>query len=179
MPGRPAGQPSSVPDPQDRYLIIYLQDHLLAATGGINLTRRAKAAQAERDLELHGFLADFEQELLEDRARLLEALDLLDAGPDPLKVVAGVVGERLGRLKPNGHLLRRSPYSDLVELEGLTIAVQGKRAGWIAMGLRDHPKLTSIDFGRLVRQAEDQSARLEALRRPRAARILAGEDPAA
>lgn len=104
MPGRPAGQPSCVPISQDRYRIIHLQDHLLAATGGINLTRRAKAAQAERDRELHGFLSGFEQELLEERARLLEALDLLDAGPDRIKAVAAVVGERLGRLEPNGHL---------------------------------------------------------------------------
>lgn len=47
------------------------------------------------------------------------------------------------------------------------------------MGRQAHPKLAPIDFDRLIRQAEDQSERLEALRRPRAGRILAGDDPAA
>lgn len=151
----------------------------MAATGGINLTRRAKGAQKGRDEELRRFFADFEKELLEERQQLLKALDLLDSGPDPLKALAAVVGERVGRLKLNNHLVSRSPYSDLVELEGLTIAVQGKRAGWIAMKERDHPKLGAVDFNRLIRQAEDQSERLEELRRPRAAKILAGVDPAA
>lgn len=163
---------------EDRYLAIYLQDHLLASTGGIHLTRRAGAAAEGRDDELHRFYDGFEAELVEERERLLQMLDLIGAGPNPLKAVAGVVGERVGRLKLNGHLLRRSPYSDLVELEGLTIAVQGKRAGWIALQERAHPKFSGVDLHRLIRQAEDQSDRLEALRRPRAAVILAGGDPA-
>jgi hypothetical protein len=164
--------------PEDRYLVIYLQDHLLASTGGINLTRRARSAAEGRDEELRRFYDGFESELVEERERLLEMLDLIDAGPNPLKAVAGVVGERVGRLKLNGHLLSRSPYSDLVELEGLAIAVQGKRAGWIALQERAHPRFSAVDLDRLIRQAEDQSERLEALRRPRAAVILAGGDPA-
>lgn len=163
--------------PTDRYLVIYLQDHLTAATGGINLTRRARAAAKGRDAELHDFYGGFEDELLEERARLVEMLDRLGAGPNPAKAVAAVVGERLGRLKLNGHLLSRSPYSDLVELEGLTIAVQGKRLGWRALKARAHPKFDDADLERLIRQAEDQYERLEGLRSPRAARILRGEGP--
>jgi hypothetical protein len=166
-------------DHDDRYLEIYLQDHLLASTGGINLTRRAKAAQEGRDAELLAFYEGFEAELAEERRRLVDMLRLIGAGPNPLKVAAGLVGERVGRLKLNGHLFSRSPYSDLVELEGLTIAVQGKRAGWIALKERAHPKFDGADLDRLIRQAEDQSDRIEALRRPRAAVILAGRDPAA
>jgi hypothetical protein len=168
-----------MPDAQDRYLVVYLQDHLMAATGGIELTRRARRAQEGRDAEVHAFLTGFEAELHEERERLVEALERLGAGPDRVKVLAATVGERVGRLKPNGHLLRRSPYSDLVELELLTIAVQGKRAGWIALQERAHPHLGSIDLQRLVEQAEAQFRGLEELRRPRAGRILRGEDPAA
>lgn len=166
-------------DTDDRYLVIYLQDHLTAATGGIALTRRAKGAQRGRDEEQHAFLSAFEDELVEERGQLVTALELLGAGPHHLKAATALVGERLGRLKLNGHLVSRSPYSDLVELEGLTIAVQGKRAGWIALQERAHPKLDAIDLDRLIRQAEDQSERIEALRRPRAAKILAGLDPSA
>lgn len=163
--------------PEDRYLTIYLRDHLTAATGGIALTRRALSAFAGRDAEAHGFLGAFERELLEERGRLVEMLRLIGARPDPAKVVAAMVAERLGRLKPNGHLLGRSPYSDLFELEGLSIAVQGKRAGWIALQAREHPAFDADDLDRLIRQAEEQHEGLEALRVPRAARILAGRDP--
>lgn len=161
----------------DRYLVIYLQDHLTAATGGINLTRRARAAAEGRDAELHELYRGLEAELHEERTRLVEMLDRLGAGPNPAKAVAAVVGERLGRLKLNGHLLSRSPYSDLVELEGLTIAVQGKRLGWRALRARAHPQLAEFDLDRLIAQAEDQYERLEGLRAPRAARILRGEGP--
>jgi hypothetical protein len=168
-----------MPAASDRYLTLYLQDHVMAATGGLHLTRRARDSQEGRDAELHEFFVGFERELVEERDRLLEALALLGSGPNPAKTLAATVGERLGRLKPNRHLTTRSPYSDLVELELLTIAVQGKRAGWVALQERAHPKLASIDLDRLVRQAEEQWERIEELRRPRAARILAGEDPVA
>lgn len=162
----------------DRYLTIYLQDHLLGSTGGINLTKRARAVHATRDPELHRFLAGFQAELEDEREVLLEMLDLLGAAADPVKTVAATVGERLARLKLNGHLRSRSPYSDLVELESLSIAVQGKRAGWIALRERAHPRFAAFDLDALIRQAEAQSNGLESLRRPRAAAILAGEDPA-
>ncbi|CAB4941680.1 unannotated protein [freshwater metagenome] len=164
-------------DHEDRYLTIYLQDHLTAATGGINLTRRAKGSAKGRDEELHAFYGGFEEELLEERRSLLGFLSEIGAGPHTAKALAATVGERLGRLKLNGHLLSRSPYSDLVELEGLSIAVQGKRLGWIALQERAHPRFDPTELARLVTQAEDQHDRLEALRRPRAARILAGLAP--
>ncbi|MDP9435302.1 MAG: hypothetical protein M3P93_08975, partial [Actinomycetota bacterium] len=40
---------------------------------------------------------------------------------------------RSARLKANGHLLRRSPLSDLVEMEALVLGVQGKAAGFRAL----------------------------------------------
>jgi hypothetical protein len=46
------------------------------------------------------------------------------------KVYAAWIGEKVGRLKFNGHLTSRSPLSGLEELEMLRLGVEGKAAGW-------------------------------------------------
>jgi hypothetical protein len=158
----------------DRLLAVYLNDHLAAATGGLGLVRRARDAQEGRNAELHRFLVGLAGEIEEDRRMLLQSLDRLGAKADPLKRGAAAIAERLGRLKANGRIVRRSPLSDLIELEGLTIAVQGKRAGWIVLDELAHPKLAGIDFAGLIRRAEQQSERIEARRRPLAAQVLRG-----
>lgn len=159
----------------DRLLTIYVQDHLAAATGGLALAARARDAQEGRDAELHGFLADLTTQISADREQVVRCLDCLGARPDRLKVLAAAGAERVGRLLPNGRIATRSPLSDLIELEGLTIAVQGKRAGWVALRESAHPRLATIDFDLLVGRAEEQWDGIEAHRRPLAARVLAAD----
>ena len=66
-------------------------------------------------------------------------------------------GERVGRLKPNGHLVRRAPLSDLVEVEAGLDAVHAKACGWQA--LRAAPGLdAAVVLDDLMRRAEDQLA---------------------
>ncbi len=74
------------------------------------------------------------------------------------KVLGGWVLEKVGRLKANGHLLRRSPLSDLVEMEALVLGVQGKAAGFRALRsiAAGDPRLDATDLDRLVDRAECQ-----------------------
>jgi len=48
-------------------------------------------------------------------------------------VLGGWVLEKAARCKPNGRLFRRSPLSNLIELEGLLLGVQGKAADFRAL----------------------------------------------
>lgn len=67
------------------------------------------------------------------------------------------IGERVGRLKPNGRALRRSPLSDLMEVEVLIDAVAAKRTGWRALeaaGISSPPGVTSM--AELCRRADGQ-----------------------
>ncbi|WP_022928992.1 hypothetical protein [Patulibacter americanus] len=163
----------------DQLLAIYLNDHLAAATGGLSLAQRARDAHEPLDPDLHRFLVELTGEIAEDRRELLRALQLLGASKDPLKRIVAALAERAGRLKANGRLVKRSPLSSLVELEGLSIAVQGKRTGWLVLHDLEHPKLAPIDFAQLIRRAEDQHRRIEDRRRPLAVRVLRGDDPKA
>jgi hypothetical protein len=141
------------------YIGTYLNDHLAGSTVGQELSKRA--ADENRGTPLGTFLEKLHQEIVEDRRALLEVMDALDVGEDHLKTVFARVGERIGRLKPNGSLLSYSPLSRVVELEGLTLGVTGKAGLWRALMLLDDPRLEPFDFAALERRAKRQQNRLE------------------
>ncbi len=92
----------------------------------------------------------------------------------PLEAL-GWFGEKLGRLKPNGRLVRRSPLSDVIELEGLRLAVQGKLCCWRVLRAvaEDDARLATRELDALVTSAEDQARRLDVLHRRAAEQQLA------
>jgi hypothetical protein len=137
-------------------LPIYLNDHLAGATAGSDLAHRA--AGANEGSELGDFLADFAGQLEADKAQLEDVMARLDIGRDPLKVGAGWLAEKLGRLKLNGRLLEYSPLSRVIELEGLIAGVSGKRMLWLTLAAAapDEPRIADIDFTQLVERADEQ-----------------------
>jgi hypothetical protein len=141
------------------YLGTYLNDHLAGSTIGRELSKRA--AGENRATPLGDFLENLHEEIVEDRDALKEVMDALDVGEDRVKTIAAMVGERIGRLKPNGNLLGYSPLSRVVELEGLALGVQGKASMWDALGLVDDPRLETFDFAALERRAERQRRGIE------------------
>ena len=91
---------------------IYLNDHLAGATTGTGLARRM-AASAEPGTERAAVLSRLASEITADRTALLRIMATLGIPVRGYKVFASWAGERAGRLKLNGHLVTRSPLSDL------------------------------------------------------------------
>jgi hypothetical protein len=112
-------------------LEIYLNDHLLAATAGLELARRTASSNAGG--EFGPPLRTLADELEEDRDELVATIGRLGHRVDRLKVALGWSGEKLGRLKPNGQLTGYSPLSRLLEIEALTGGTQARRALWSAV----------------------------------------------
>ncbi|GAB3622473.1 hypothetical protein GCM10027418_05550 [Mariniluteicoccus endophyticus] len=143
-------------------LITYLQDHHAGASAGIDLFRRvadshsrpAVAAEVSR-------LAD---EIAEDKELLEELMAQVGAKPSVAKDLPARVGEKVSQLKTNNRLVERSPLSDLIELEALTLAVHGKLLGWKMLRQLDDPRLPATALDRLIDRAADQGKRLDALR---------------
>jgi len=154
----------------DGLLAIYLNDHLSGATGGLELFRRAAATQ--RDSPAGPALQHLAEEVAQDRASLEALMALLGVTRRSYKVWGGWALEKVARVKPNGHLLTRSPLSDLVELEGLVLGVQGKAAGFRALRAAALPELDDAELDRLISRAERQGEVLEELRLAAAARAL-------
>ena len=157
-----------MPSPS-KYLATYLNDHLLGATLGTELVRRA--ARENQGSELGAFLTGLAREIEDDRETLLAVMAELGVKPDRLKVAAGWTGEKLGRLKPNAQLRGYSPLSPLVELEGLLIGIQGKLSMWqvlaavaVALGI-DRARLEELSARAERQQADVELHRLDVGRR--------------
>ena len=146
------------------FVHIYLNDHLAGATAGAALARRmAKAGHVPGAARV---LQDLAAEIAQDRASLLEIMAVLGAPVRDYKVYAAWLGEKAGRLKPNGHPLARSPLSNLEELEILRLGAEGKAAGWRtlrALADRD-PRLDAVRLDELIARARRQVDLLEELR---------------
>lgn len=116
---------------EHRLLAIYLQDHLALLRGAAELGGRVKAEHAEpwaREAA-SGFLVA----VLEDRKELLRVARELDVEPSLVKEASAWLGEKVGRLKPNGRVASRSPLSILLELEAMSMLAANGEALWRAL----------------------------------------------
>jgi hypothetical protein len=148
----------------EKYLRIYLQDHLAGSTAGLELARRTRGAN--EGTEYGPPLAKIADEIEADRRALQGVMEDLGFGGDKLKNVAAWGLEKVGRLKLNGEITGYSPLSRLVELEGLLTGITGKWGLWIAL-LEIAPSEPRLDVARLERlrdRAEEQRRTVEGLR---------------
>lgn len=171
-----------MPDQNRRFVEIYLNDHLAAATAVSSLARRMARSltdPADRN-RLKQMLGDIE----EDAGALRTVMRQLNVPVTRYRLVAARVAEKLGRFKPNGRLVRRSPLSDLVEIEALCLGVSADLAGWRSLRvIAETPAgmVAGLDAGeidRLIGRAEGRLVRLERLRSRVGAVVLAGRDAA-
>ena len=92
------------------------------------------------------------REIAEDRDDLDRIMSDLGVTPSRFKAALAAAGSQLGRLKLNGRLVRRSPLSDVLELEALGAGVTAKRDLWLALGVVE-PAVAELDGERLARLA--------------------------
>jgi hypothetical protein len=155
-----------------RLLSTYLNDHLAGSTGALELVRRSVGAN--RGNAYGETLAQLAEEIEEDRATLRALMRELGVGVDRAKVALAWSAEKAGRAKLNGRLFAYSPLSRVVELEVLSLGVEGKLLLWRSLSQLQTGEgpLARFDFQILIKRAGSQRRRLERLRRRAAAEAL-------
>jgi hypothetical protein len=153
-----------------RRLAIYLNDHMAAATGAVELIRRV--ARANRGTPYGDTLAELRSEIEEDRDALRSIMDRLGVRADEVRKAIAWSAEKLGRLKLNGQLTGYSPLSRLEELEILELGVTGKLLLWEALGRAALDGVSPEELGQLADRARSQRERLDDLRLQAAAEAL-------
>jgi len=146
----------------DQELGIYLNDHLAGSTGGLALARRA--ARNATGSERTGMWEKLAAEISEEREILTRIRDTIGVTPNRAKYVVAWAGEKAGRLKLNGYLLRKSDLGQMLELEMLLLGVTGKLSLWKALIRLEDPRLEGFDLEGLAAQADAQRNRLEQFR---------------
>jgi hypothetical protein len=154
---------------------VYCNDHLAAATGGIELVGRMLGRhRGNRHQEpLENLLA----ELHEERSVLRSSMAALGIPVRHYKQLGTWIGEKIARLKFNGHLLTRSPLSDLIEFEFLATAVLAKRQGFATLRVvaTVDDRLDAAALERLIVQADRQHQWLADARREVAGEVFGGD----
>ncbi|GGV82680.1 MULTISPECIES: hypothetical protein [Streptomyces] len=174
---RPSGifRPGSAGQSGGRALLgIYLNDHLAIAT--VTAGRSRYLASSCRDPELAEAVAAVAAQIAEDRRALLAIMRRLNVPVRRYKMYAGRLGERAGRLKTNGSLLRRSPLSTLLELELLQLGTLSAISTWETLRtLADRdPRLEPHRLNGLLERSRDRLRTLDDLRRRQAGRTFTG-----
>ena len=153
----------------EKLLRIFMQDHLAAATAGLELARRTRGAN--QGTAYADDLERIAEEIADDRQALEELMADLGFGSDRVKNIGAWTGEKLGRLKLNGRLTGYSPLSRVIELEGLVAGISLKLSLWgILLDVSEQEARLDRDrLRRLITRGEEQRQTVAALR-ARAAR---------
>ena len=150
---------------QDRWLRIYLQDHAAAEAAKTALLRRI--AEGHGIAQVRVGVAELVAEADADEVLLHCVMSELGLPRSRAKDGTATLAERAGRLLPNGRLSGRSPLTDLVEIETLTLALTGSALGWTTLAelAGDDDRLHEAEVRGALDRTLDQRRRVEGLRR--------------
>jgi hypothetical protein len=159
----------------DKTLGIYLNDHLAGATAGVELAKRL--AGENRDNAGGRVMERLVGEIAEDRGSLVTVMSTLGIPRRGYKTWLGWLGEKAGRLKPNGRVLSRTLLSRVIGLETLLIGIEGKAAAWRILRARaeNDSRLDAGLFDGLLERARQQAVEVERLRMWAATEAFGGE----
>ncbi|HEY9564075.1 MAG TPA: hypothetical protein VIR30_09920 [Nocardioides sp.] len=164
-----------MPTINDELLHGQLQHHWAGASAGVHFFERVAGTHGDpRVAEEIGRLA---AEVREDRESLRNIMLSVGANPSMVATVGARAGELVARLKPNGRIVRRSPLTDVLELEALRTAVNGKQSGWeLLRAVADHDgRLDPKHLDELLRRGKSQLSRLAELHLGVALDLIVGD----
>lgn len=147
----------------------YLQDHHAGSAAGLDAFRRV--AEGHGDREVRSKVGRLAHDVAEDQRSLEAIMSGLGVKPSQLKDIPARAAEKIGRLKLNERVTKRSPLSDVEELEALTAAVYAKSLGWRILLEVDDERLDKSKIEELLNRAREQGNELEELRLKQAPKL--------
>jgi hypothetical protein len=157
-------------DPQP--LDVYLNDHLAGSAAAVELVERIRDNNEGTALAAH--MARLVDEIQADRDTLSAIMERLGVVRSTPKLVAGKVLETLSRFRLNERVTGSSAVSRLMELETLSLGIEGKVSLWRSLGevVQTRPELAEFDLPALASQGVSQRAGVERFRLEAAAAAL-------
>jgi hypothetical protein len=147
-----------------KHLAVYLKDHLAGSQAGLEILEHIEAEHGVG--RIAEITSRIRREIEGERTVLTQLLAELDASTSVPRRVAGWMSEKALELK----LIADDPGNGALRLfeavEAIKLGVHGKLGLWkaLAANAKEIPLLGTIDYERLIRQAEEQEALLEILR---------------
>jgi hypothetical protein len=145
-------------------LSSYLNDHLAGSRAAIHLV---ESIQAENEgTPLGDLMGRLGAAIESDRHTLEGLMTRLGIEPSSAKQAAGWMLERLSRLRFAEKVTGSAATSRLMQLETLSIGIEGKRLLWKALKELTQAAAGSegVDFDSLIARAESQRQEIEPFR---------------
>ncbi len=164
-------------EPPVELLEVYLNDHLAGATAGVDLVEKIRAAN--EGTPLAALLAGLGPEIETDKSTLATIMERLGVPASAVKQLAGKVLEKLSRARLNDHVTGAASVTRLMELETLSLGIEGKLALWRSLQevAGAQPGLDEFDLVSLADRAVAQRAGVEQYRLAAAAEAFAPAPP--
>ena len=145
-------------------LDVYLNDHLAGSAAAVELVERIRANNEGTALAAH--MEKLGLEIEKDRDTLGDVMQRLGVVRSTPKQVAGKVLETLSRLRLNERITGSADVTRLLELEALSLGIEGKLLLWRALSevAETRPELADFDLAALATQAVSQRAGVEPFR---------------
>jgi hypothetical protein len=142
-------------------LDTYLNDHLAGSNAGSELASKLSSEYA--NTPYGPFLAELAREIEQDKVALEGLMRRLEIQQNPIKQAAGWIGEKASRLKLSETMTGDQDLKCLMELETLSLGIEGKLSMWRALiEVSDaYAELAAIDLASLAKRAESQRSTLE------------------
>jgi hypothetical protein len=158
-------------------LEVYLNDHLAGAAAAVELVERIRAGNEGTPLAAH--LEGLGPDIEADRTTLTSVMEKLGVTRSTSKQLAGRVLETLSRARLSEHVTRSADVTLLMELETLSLGIEGKLSLWRSLGqvADTHPALAGADLPALADRAVRQRAGVEPFRLEAAARAFGSSGP--
>lgn len=153
-------------------LKVYLNDHLAGSAAAIDLVEKIRAEN--EGTALASFLAGLGPEVEADKATLETVMERLGVPTSELKQLAGKVLEKLSRLRLNDRITGGPAVTQLMELEMLSLGIEGKLALWRSLQqvAPARPELEEFDLPTLADRAVEQRNGVEPYRLESAAQAF-------
>ena len=142
-------------------LETYLNDHLAGAAGGSELASKISSEYA--GTRFGPFLTELARDIEQDKATLEELMERLGIQQSVIKQGGSWVAEKVSRLKLSETMTGDQDLKCLMELETLSLGIEGKLSMWRALiEVSDsHAELAATDLASLAKRAESQRSTLE------------------
>ncbi len=154
----------------NKYLSIYLNDHLALLVGTQELVNRS--LESNRGSEFGQFLETVGESNKQERKALEALMAKQDVTENRTKTAGAWIAERVGRLKLNGEITAYSDLTRLVEIEGVGVALEAKRMFWDTLCRVGFTEVRGLQTRSIARRAEQQMEELDKHRAQAAERAL-------
>jgi hypothetical protein len=147
-----------------RHLDTYLNDHLAASVGAIELLDYL--ASAYKDSAIGQFALDLHEEVSADQHELKAIMKGLNIGLSVPRRVSAWVAEKFAHVKLRFDDPQGGTFRLLEATEALSLGIEGKKTLWRTLSkiAETVGELKVLDYDKLIQRADEQRARVESVR---------------